>query len=77
MTDTIGRQRARVALLGLATAAGALLSASAYAQSAPPFAQLFDATKDAPRQVMLDAEVDRAEGLALQARARPIPASAS
>jgi alkylation response protein AidB-like acyl-CoA dehydrogenase len=33
MTDTIGRQRARVALLGLATAAGALLSASAYAQT--------------------------------------------
>jgi hypothetical protein len=38
---------------------------------------LFDATKDAPRQVMLDAEVDRAEGLALQAGPGPIPASAS
>lgn len=73
MTDFIGRQRARVALLGLATVAGGLMATSAYAQSAPPFAQLYASTKDAPRQMALDAEVDQAEGLARQARARPNP----
>lgn len=40
---------------------------------APPFAALLGATGDAPRQVVLGAEVARAEGLLLQSKARPNP----
>jgi hypothetical protein len=58
MTDTIGRQRARVALLGRDSGRCAAVGERLCAKRAT-FAQLFDATKDAPRQVMLDAEVDR------------------
>lgn len=47
--------------------------ATARAQVAPPFAQLFRETHDAPRQVELEAETERAEGLARQAHARPNP----
>lgn len=43
------------------------------AQTAPPFAQLFRQTAEAPRQIELQAEADRAEGLARQAHARPNP----
>jgi cobalt-zinc-cadmium efflux system outer membrane protein len=77
MSDFIGRWRCRIALVGLLTAAGGGMSTSVHAQSAPiaapPFAQLYRDTANAPRQLELDAEVDRAEGLALQARARPNP----
>ncbi|WP_298400485.1 TolC family protein [Sphingobium sp.] len=48
-------------------------AATARAQVAPPFAQLFRQTADAPRQVELEAEAERAEGLARQAHARPNP----
>lgn len=43
------------------------------AQIAPPFAQLFRETEHAPRQVELQAEADKAAGLARQAHARPNP----
>ena len=46
---------------------------AASAQVAPPFAELFRQTSEAPRQLELEAEVDRAEGLARQARAYPNP----
>lgn len=74
MTDFVGRQRLRVALLGMLTAAGGLLcSTSVIAQTAPPFAQLFRETENAPRQIELQAEIDRAQGLAHQAGALPNP----
>lgn len=73
MTDIIGRRRLRMALLGLFSAAGGLASGSAVAQVAPPFAELFRETEDAPRQLILDAEIERAEGLAEQSRMRPNP----
>jgi cobalt-zinc-cadmium efflux system outer membrane protein len=78
MSDFIGLRRRRKSLPGLATVAGALVAtllnaAAAHAQTAPPFAQLYRDTQTAPRQVELDAEVERAEGLALQAKARPNP----
>ncbi len=73
MTDFIGRQRLRVVLIGLMGMAGGLAYTDVRAQTAPPFAQLFRETANAPRQIELEAEVDRAEGLALQARARPNP----
>jgi len=46
---------------------------SAFAQVAPPFTELYRQTQDSPRQVELNADVDRAEGLARQTRARPNP----
>lgn len=73
MTDYIGQRRVRVALFGLFTAAGGLMCTSVNAQTAPPFAELFRETQEAPRQVILEADVERAEGLARQARARPNP----
>lgn len=45
----------------------------AWAEPAPPFSQLLLQTVDAPRLEVLDAEVDRAEGLSEQARVRPNP----
>ena len=42
-------------------------------QPAPPFAELLRRTLGAPRQALLSAEVERAQGLAMQARARPNP----
>lgn len=73
MTDYIGQRRVGVALFGLFTAAGGLMCTSVNAQTAPPFAELFRETQEAPRQVILEADVERAEGLARQARARPNP----
>lgn len=73
MSDPIGSRRLRKALPAAASIVWALAATSAQAQAAPPFAQLYRDTREAPRQVELDAEVDRAEGLALQARARPNP----
>lgn len=73
MTDSVGRRRVGIALFGLFTAAGGLMCTSVHAQTAPPFAQLFNETKDAPRQIELEAEVERAQGQARQARARPNP----
>lgn len=73
MTGSIGRRRLRVALLGLLAASNALVCTNVNAQTAPPFAQLFRETEDAPRQIELEAEIERAQGLARQARARPNP----
>lgn len=73
MTDFIGRRRLRAALFGMLATASGLAGTQARAQTAPPFAQLFRQTADAPRQVALEAEVERAEGLSRQARARPNP----
>ena len=73
MTDSIGQRRIRVALFGLFTAASGLMCTSVNAQTAPPFAELFRETQEAPRQIILEADVERAEGLARQARARPNP----
>jgi len=46
---------------------------SGSSQPAPPFAELLRRTLGTPRQALLTAEVERAQGLALQARARPNP----
>lgn len=46
---------------------------SAWADPAPPFAQLLRQTVDSPRVAVLDADLAQAEGLAQQARARPNP----
>lgn len=73
MSDPIGSRRLCKALPAVASIGWAMATSIAQAQTAPPFAQLYRATREAPRQVELDAEVDRAEGLALQARARPNP----
>lgn len=64
----------RAAVSGMVVATCLLASAvAACAQVAPPFAQLFRQTENAPRQMELDAEADQAEGLARQAHARPNP----
>lgn len=64
----------RVAVSGMVLATCLLAGvAPVRAQIAPPFAQLFRDTENAPRQVELRAEADRAAGLARQARARPNP----
>lgn len=73
MTDSVGRRRLRVALLGLLTASGGLMCTPVNAQTAPPFAELFRQSESAPRQIELEAEVERMQGLARQARARPNP----
>ncbi|PJG45758.1 metal transporter [Sphingobium sp. LB126] len=68
MKCNIGR---RLALVG--TLAALLPAGTAWAQTAPPFAQLLAQARDTPRIMALDADVARAQGLALQARARPNP----
>ncbi|PNU05689.1 TolC family protein [Novosphingobium guangzhouense] len=73
MSDPVGSWRPRRALTAMASIGWALAAASAPAQTAPPFAQLYNDTRNAPHQIALDAEVDRAEGLARQAQARPNP----
>lgn len=65
-----GRRR-RISLAG--SLAALTLASSAWAEPAPPFAQLLRQSADAPRVATLQAEIDRAEGLARQARARPNP----
>ncbi|WP_311270173.1 TolC family protein [Sphingobium sp. WCS2017Hpa-17] len=64
----------RVAVSGMVLATCLLAGvAPVRAQIAPPFAQLFRETEHAPRQVELQAEADKAAGLARQAHARPNP----
>ena len=65
-------RRWRLAAL-IGTAATLSVANPAWADPAPPFAQLLKQTADAPRLEALDADVERAEGLSLQARARPNP----
>jgi cobalt-zinc-cadmium efflux system outer membrane protein len=70
MNGNTGRWRT-YALAGALAAHGAIQPA--WAGLAPPFAQLLRQSQDSPRMVVLDAEVDRAQGLAEQAHARPNP----
>ncbi|MDE0877057.1 MAG: TolC family protein [Sphingomonas bacterium] len=70
MNGYIGRRRA-FALAGTLAALSSV--GTAWAQTAPPFAQLLNQSRDTPRVAVLDAEVARARGLAEQARARPNP----
>lgn len=65
-----GRRRA-FALAG--TLAVLSPAGTAWAQTAPPFAQLLNQARESPRVTVLDADVARARGLAEQARARPNP----
>lgn len=64
--------RWRVSALAGWLAATCLASPGA-AENAPPYAQLLREASGAPRLGMLEADVDRAEGLARQAHARPNP----
>lgn len=65
-------RRSRVfALAG--TLAALWPAGSAWSQAAPPFAELLSQAGENPRIRTLDADVDRAKGLAQQARARPNP----
>lgn len=75
MNGTSCRQRTRALFGGLA---GVLLASAAWGQTtpdgrAPPFAQLLRESASSPLLAALDADVDRAEGLAQQAAARPNP----
>lgn len=70
MNGNIGRRRLAALLGGLA---GIALAVPAWADPAPPFAQLLRQAQDSPRVKALEADVDRAKGLSEQARARPNP----
>ncbi|MEY2927928.1 MAG: hypothetical protein RL367_2405 [Pseudomonadota bacterium] len=73
MTAYTGR-KPRLALFGMIAATSFVaLCASAQAKEAPPFAALLQQAADAPRLGISAAELRRAEGLSLQARARPNP----
>lgn len=65
------RRRRVFALTG--SVSSMLLAGAAWAVPAPPFAQLLRQTEQSPRLAMLEADVERAQGLAEQARARPNP----
>ena len=70
MNGSYRRQR----VLALAGTLAALWPAgAAWSQTAPPFAQLLNQTRDVPRVTVLEADVARARGLAEHARARPNP----
>ncbi|OYY75598.1 MAG: metal transporter [Sphingomonas sp. 28-62-20] len=70
MNGYFGRQCLLALSGGLATIA---LPAAAHADPAPPFSALLRQAEQAPRVQELAADVDRAAGLAEQARARPNP----
>ncbi|WP_066725557.1 TolC family protein [Sphingomonas pituitosa] len=70
MNGTTSRHRLAALLGGFA---GVMLAGAAWADPAPPFAQLLKQAQASPRVAALDADVDRAQGLAEQARARPNP----
>lgn len=70
MNGTTSRHRLAALLGGFA---GVMLAGAAWADPAPPFAQLLKQAQASPRVAALDADVDRAKGLAEQARARPNP----
>lgn len=70
MNGNFGRRRLAALLGGLA---GVALAVPAWADPAPPFAQLLRQAQDSPRVKALEADVDRAKGLSEQARARPNP----
>lgn len=64
-------RRRAIALSGLL--AGLFPASQAWAQTAPPFAQLLNQARTTSRVTALDADVARARGLAEQGRARPNP----
>jgi cobalt-zinc-cadmium efflux system outer membrane protein len=68
-----GNHRRRCALALAGTLAALSPAGAAWSQTAPPFAQLLNQTRESPRVTLLDADVARARGLAEQARARPNP----
>lgn len=70
MNGNFGRWR-RHALAGSLVVLGA--AQPVWADPAPPFAELLRQTAGSPRMIVLDAEIERARGLAEQARARPNP----
>jgi cobalt-zinc-cadmium efflux system outer membrane protein len=70
MNDFFGRRRG-LALTG--SVASMVLASAAWADPAPPFAQLLRQAEQSPRVAALQADVARAQGLARQARARPNP----
>lgn len=65
--------RWRRALASAGTLAALWPASAAWAQVAPPFAQLLREAQTTPRVTSLDADVARAQGVAEQARARPNP----
>ncbi len=65
------RRRRAFALAG--TLLAMPFAGTAWSQTAPPFAQLLNQTRDAPHAAILEADVARARGIAGQARARPNP----
>jgi cobalt-zinc-cadmium efflux system outer membrane protein len=70
MNGYLCRRRMRALAGPLAALA---LAGMAWAEPAPPFAQLLRRTADAPRNAVARSEVERTRGLADQARARPNP----
>jgi cobalt-zinc-cadmium efflux system outer membrane protein len=68
-----GNNRRRCAFALVGTLAVLLPASAVWSQTAPPFAQLLNQTRDSPRAAVLDADVARARGLAEQARARANP----
>lgn len=63
----------RIALPVTIVVVAATMPGRACAQAAPPYAQLLSENRDAPQIAEGGAEVDRAKGLADQARTRPNP----
>ncbi|WP_343614938.1 TolC family protein [Novosphingobium sp.] len=70
MTDHSGRRRS---LAPIGMLAATMLAGSALAEPAPPFAQLLRQAQQSPHVEALQSDVERAQGLAVQARARPNP----
>lgn len=73
MKRPFGREQRGKLLLGVIAAATLVAESPAAAQPAPAFGELLKRTINAPRRAVLEAEIDRARGLAQQARARPNP----
>lgn len=73
MTAFTGRMSRCAASGTMVATCLAALCAPVYAQVAPPYATLLRETSDAPRLAESEAGIRQAEGLALQARARPNP----
>jgi cobalt-zinc-cadmium efflux system outer membrane protein len=70
MTDHSGRRRS---LAPIGMLAATMLAGPALAEPAPPFAQLLRQAQQSPQVEALQSDVERAQGLAVQARARPNP----
>jgi cobalt-zinc-cadmium efflux system outer membrane protein len=69
-----GRRRLRAALSGtIAATLVATCLGPAHADPAPSYAELLRQAQQGPRIIAIEADIDRAKGLAEQARARPNP----